>query len=217
MNRIWYVLLCSSLLLAGISAKAQNNEVCPDQASLVNETMNRITEVIVHDVFTPPVASRIYAYTAIAGYSAYHFIQGETPFTVKLNEFPELPLSSPNQPYCASLAMSSAMFETAKALLFSEAMVDSSSFTDFTAIYFEDKLDEKTRQTSINYGRFVARSLNGPARTTTGETPQPGALYTGKTGRQLGAHPPDKCRCRRTLLGTDAAFCAGQRQPVPTN
>jgi len=158
MNRIWYVLLCSSLLLAGISAKAQNNEICPDQASLVNETMNRITEVIVHDVFTPPVASRIYAYTAIAGYSAYHFIQGETPFTVKLNEFPELPLSSPNQPYCASLAMSSAMFETAKALLFSEAMVDS-SFTDFTAIYFEDKLDEKTRQTSINYGRFVASQV----------------------------------------------------------
>ena len=67
-------------------------------------------------------------------------------------------------------------------------MVDS-SFADFTAIYFEDKLDEKTRQTSINYGRFVASQvIEWAGRTTTGK-PAAWALYTGKTGRQLGAHP----------------------------
>ncbi|MDV7399253.1 hypothetical protein RZS08_48025, partial [Arthrospira platensis SPKY1] len=39
-------------------------------AEWAHRSMKKLTDVIVHDIFSPPVASRIYAYASIAGYEA---------------------------------------------------------------------------------------------------------------------------------------------------
>src|SRR5687768_16845338 len=36
----------------------------------LHRSVKHVTDVIVHDIFSPPVASRIYAYMSIAGYEA---------------------------------------------------------------------------------------------------------------------------------------------------
>ena len=35
---------------------------------LLHQNQDQLTQVIIYDVFTPPVASRIYAYTSLASY-----------------------------------------------------------------------------------------------------------------------------------------------------
>src|SRR5258708_10566242 len=44
-------------------AKVQDSE-------FFHRSMKAITDRIVHDIFSPPVASRIYAYATVAGYEA---------------------------------------------------------------------------------------------------------------------------------------------------
>ena len=40
-----------------------------NDASLFNDTMQILTDVVVYDIFSPPVASRVYVYPTIAAYS----------------------------------------------------------------------------------------------------------------------------------------------------
>ena len=39
-----------------------------DRADYLHQTVKQVTDVIVHDIFSPPVASRIYTYMTVAGY-----------------------------------------------------------------------------------------------------------------------------------------------------
>ena len=36
----------------------------------LHRSVKQITDIIVHDIFSPPVASRIYTYMSVAGYEA---------------------------------------------------------------------------------------------------------------------------------------------------
>ena len=40
-----------------------------NETSLFNDSMQQLTDVIVYDIFSPPVASRVYAYPTVAAYS----------------------------------------------------------------------------------------------------------------------------------------------------
>ncbi len=54
--------------------KKADPKILIDQ-NLLHQNMHQLTEVIIHDVFSPPVASRIYAYTSLAAYEAIRFDQ----------------------------------------------------------------------------------------------------------------------------------------------
>jgi hypothetical protein len=41
--------------------------------NLLHKNMHQLTEVIINDMFSPPVSSRIYAYTSLAAYEALKF------------------------------------------------------------------------------------------------------------------------------------------------
>ncbi|MEL6944827.1 MAG: phosphatidic acid phosphatase, partial [Bacteroidota bacterium] len=61
----------SFLLLMNCAAPV--NENYAEEASdpqFIHQSTKKITDVIVHDIFSPPVASRIYAYSSIAAYEA---------------------------------------------------------------------------------------------------------------------------------------------------
>src|SRR5476649_2403904 len=42
-------------------------------AEVLHQNENQLTQVIIYDVFTPPVAARIYGYTALASYEAMRY------------------------------------------------------------------------------------------------------------------------------------------------
>ena len=80
------------LILAGCETNSTTDEgfakkVNPDfqkdasNSEYIHRSMKALTDVIVHDIFSPPVASRIYTYPSIA---AYEILQHANPEYQKL-------------------------------------------------------------------------------------------------------------------------------------
>jgi hypothetical protein len=77
------------------SCKTKQSNFNADDPEILHGNVNRITEVIIYDVFNPPVASRIYAYTSLAQYEAVRFQDPNAPsFAAKLNDSPTCPRRS---------------------------------------------------------------------------------------------------------------------------
>jgi hypothetical protein len=82
----------------------------PQDPRLVHHTVAQVTEVIVYDVFSPPVASRIYAYTSLAMYECLrHARAGTPPLAGRLNGFGPLPAPPAGQVDYAAAAVKAAV------------------------------------------------------------------------------------------------------------
>ncbi len=85
----------------------------------------RITDRIVHDIFSPPVASRIYAYTSVAAYEAIrHSDPGFVTLAGQLHGLDSVPKPDPAKKINFNLASVHAALKLGKAFVFSEDKVD---------------------------------------------------------------------------------------------
>ncbi|MEK9830849.1 MAG: phosphatidic acid phosphatase, partial [Schleiferiaceae bacterium] len=66
MKRVQHALLLLSSLWS--CQPSQPEEVQP---ATIHAFMQEVTDRMVHDIFSPPVVSRVYAYVSTAGYEAY--------------------------------------------------------------------------------------------------------------------------------------------------
>lgn len=126
-----------------------------DNPQIFHQVFEKITEVIIHDIFSPPVASRVYAYVAIAGYeglvgehSEYHSLSGQ------LRNFENVPKPKENQKYNHSLVAFKAMMTVARKLTFSVAMYD--SLETLTFQQFKD-LPTDSYENSLAYGEHIGK------------------------------------------------------------
>jgi len=72
--------LLGSLVFAFMLASCAKDETYKktlNDPELFQASMKRLTDVIVHDIFSPPVASRIYAYPSVAAYEAVRTAYGK--------------------------------------------------------------------------------------------------------------------------------------------
>jgi hypothetical protein len=56
-----------------LSCKEKEASINLDVKDLLHQNQHQLTQVIIYDVFSPPVSSRIYAYTSLAAYEAIRF------------------------------------------------------------------------------------------------------------------------------------------------
>ena len=63
----WITIALLALAL-GLVVPAQH--AFAQDAGTLHRSIKAVTDVMVHDIFSPPVASRIYAYISVAGYEA---------------------------------------------------------------------------------------------------------------------------------------------------
>lgn len=126
-------------------------------ATPLHRAQKALTDVIVHDIFSPPVASRIYAYANVAAYevlvkqdSNYRSLHGQ------LHSFPAIP--APSNKVCKSLAGVYAFLITGKSLVFSEAMMQD-SLSKILQWYQTKKIDQKEYEASLKYGEQVAKVI----------------------------------------------------------
>ena len=96
------------------------NELALANPQYFIESMEALSDVIVYDIFSPPVASRNYAYPSIAAYevmaasdSSYQSLSGQ------ISEFTSGP-TAPTEEYSPAVASLSAFITTAKNFIFSE-------------------------------------------------------------------------------------------------
>ena len=130
----------------------------PD-AELLHAAMQQLTRVIVYDIFSPPQASRVYAYASVA---AYETLRQEHPdyrtLAGQLNGLTPVPAPEPNVEYSMPLAGVHAFMTVGRQLTFSRARMDS----------LREAMDERIRtsgvpkavaERSIAYGDTVARHI----------------------------------------------------------
>jgi hypothetical protein len=115
-----------------------------------------LTDIIVHDIFSPPVSCRIYTYAHMAAYEA--FIQQDTAYRSlhgQLRDFPAIP--KPTQPVSAPLAGIYAFLMTGKGLVFSEQALEDSA--QQVLQYYKKIVSPKVYKASLAHGQAVAESV----------------------------------------------------------
>ncbi|MBB5285430.1 hypothetical protein HNQ92_003587 [Rhabdobacter roseus] len=137
-------------------------DVYNQQASdpmLLHETATHLTDVIIHDIFKPPVASRIYSYSFLAAYEAlapaypeYQSLGGQ------LNQFEATPPPVTGQEYCFPLASVKAFTVVGRALTFSSDLWDNYE-KDFFKKYQAMGMPDDVYERSIAYGEQVAKHV----------------------------------------------------------
>jgi len=127
-----------------------------DETAILHASVKQVTDVIVHDIFSPPVAARIYAYMSIAGYEAA--IQGDEKYrsvSGQLNGFESVPRPEAGQEYSFELASVHAVLRIGKALVFSEDKMQ--VFYDSIMNQFRQTgISQETFDRSVAYGTQVA-------------------------------------------------------------
>lgn len=143
------VVLIMPLLLIGCKKEEPIDITSADYQN----TVDKITEIMVHDIFSPPVASRIYAYPNIAAYEiiaqnndSYLSLAGQI---THLRSIPTSKTENVNYPLAALVAH----MEVSKSVIFSEEMVE--QYRDSLYRIWENK-NEKEFIDAKTYGLEVA-------------------------------------------------------------
>jgi hypothetical protein len=124
-TRVSLVLLGTSLLQGCGHARADYRADAP-ASDLLHLAVGQLTGVIVYDIFSPPQASRVYAYASIAGYEALrHDDSTYRSLAGQLNGLTAPPAPHSGVQYYFPLAGIHAFMTVGKALTFSRGRMDS--------------------------------------------------------------------------------------------
>lgn len=146
------------VLFATLSCTQKKHTVIND-TDVVHSNVNKLTEIIIYDIFSPPVASRIYAYTSLAMYEALRFSEsGNASIAEKLNGFGVMPQPEEKQVYNYTLAATKA---------FSNVALKIRIYSDTVLRRYEDSLENEYRVSlpqdvydrSIAFGTKVAEAI----------------------------------------------------------
>jgi PAP2 superfamily len=130
----------------------------PDAAEVLHQNQNNLTDLIIYDIFSPPVASRIYAYTSLAAYEAIRYADTNAlSITAKLKGFGIMPQPGKNKKYDFTLAASKAFYTVAGQMTFSKDTL--AKFEEQTYAAFKNALDKEVYDSSIAFGTAIAKTI----------------------------------------------------------
>lgn len=154
--------LCLLIAIVGFfSCKPKNEHFQRDTANpdTYRACFIKIVDIITHDIFAPPVASRIMAYSSIAGYEAMvPGAKNQVSLAGQLHDLGPTPQPEPNKEYCYPVAGSIAVLHVGKALIFSEDSI--TVFKDKIIQKYKDAgIPDDVLDRSINYGTTVGKHI----------------------------------------------------------
>jgi hypothetical protein len=194
------------LFLGAIACSPKKSEPLDPVKLLINNE-DQLTQVIIYDVFTPPVASRIYVYSSIAAYEALRFSKpNTTSIAEKLNGFSKMPQPDPAKKYDFNLAATEAFFKvTRNVKVFS---VDSlTGYENNIHENFKQHLDETTYQNSISFGDTIAAVVLARAKND-------GYFKSRGKPKHLGSEEPGKWRPTPPDYADGVEWCWNTMQPM---
>lgn len=126
-------------------------------ATPLHRSQKALTDVIIHDIFSPPVVSRIYVYANIAAYEA---MAGQDKsyrsLSNQLKSFPSIPKAT--QAIVPSLAAVYAFLLTGEKLIFSEPVMRD-SISNIMQWYKSKGISPQLYRSSLAYGQMVSDSI----------------------------------------------------------
>lgn len=157
MKRLLNLCLLVLLVSCSVKHKKADSKLLTDQ-NLLHNNMQQLTKVIILDVFSPPVSSRIYSYTSLAAYEALRFQKPALKSIVKeLKGFSAMPVPDKRKNYNYLLSATKAFFTVAKKITFSK-----DTLVNYENIVYDDYkslLDKDTYDSSINFGEAVGNAI----------------------------------------------------------
>lgn len=152
MKKIVFILIMVSISIS--CTHDQNDEpitVTPDD---LHGSIDRVTNIMIHDIFSPPVASRIFAYPNIAAYEIIALKDdGYQSLAGQLHDLTPIPKPDSTQAINYELAALVAHMELSKRLIFSEDRME--AYRDSLYTIYEGK-NPSLFNASKNYGLKVA-------------------------------------------------------------
>ena len=145
------------LCLGFLACKNSKNDpaICAN-TQLIHHSVEKTTEIIVHDIFSPVVAGRIYAYSNIAlyetvrqGHPEYRSLAGQ------LRDLSEVPAPPADPNVDVNLAGLHAYMTVAKAMIFSEHEMEDHKLAMYAELDAKG-LPEDVFEASTAYGQTVA-------------------------------------------------------------
>ena len=176
-----------SFLFLLITACNQKRTQKLSDVDILHKNQDQLTQIIIYDVFTPPVASRIYVYSSLASYEAIRFSkEGAASIAEKLNGFGKMPQPEKDKEYDYTLAATKAFFTVVRNVrVFS---VDSlKNYEESVYNYFKENLEDSTYQRSVDFGDSIGKAILARAKTD-------GYLKSRGKPKYLGSNEPGKWR-----------------------
>ncbi|QQL51560.1 vanadium-dependent haloperoxidase [Mucilaginibacter ginkgonis] len=192
--------MCVIAALAGCKSKLGDGKKVSD-ADILHQNEDQLTQVIIYDVFTPPVASRIYGYASLASYEAMRYADPKyNSITAQLRGFAKMPEPQKGKTYNYTLAASKAFFTVAHKVIFS---VDSlKKYEDKLFGRFQDNLHDSVYARSVAFGEAIGKIIL--KRAAFDNYPQ-----TRGKPRFLGSHDPGKWQPTPPDYLDGVEFCWG--------
>jgi hypothetical protein len=190
----------------GISCNRKQETKLSD-SEILHQNMDQLTQVIIYDVFTPPVASRLYVYAALASYETIRFNrEGAPSIAAKLNGFGSLPEPEKNTKYDFTLAASKAFFNVVRNVkVFS---VDSlTRYEESLYVNFRRTLDEQVFNNSVEFGNKVSAVILERAG-------KDGYFTSRGKPKYLGSNDPGKWRPTPPDYLDGVEWCWNTMQPM---
>jgi len=151
--KIIFGLVCIAGMLWSCQDQTEPIVISPEH---FHESVDRTTNVIIHDIFSPPVASRIYAYPNIAAYEILAASDANfAPLAGQLKDLTPIK-AAPAEHYNPELAALVAHMDMSRRLIFSEDML--TVYRDSLYAVWS-KNNPKEYETSKEYGLEVAAHI----------------------------------------------------------
>ena len=130
-----------------------------DNPELFQSVMQNLTDIVVYDIFSPPVASRVYLYPTIAAYEiiAAHQPESFNSLAGQVKDLNEIPKSD-NKAIIPNLAALFSFNSVGKKLIFSQDKMESFE-NEFYQKLIDYNVPKKVIKASKNYGEEVAEFI----------------------------------------------------------
>ena len=152
-----FLMLLMGILMLNMGTVSQA-QTAGNEAEPLRRAEKAVTDVMVHDIFSPPVAARIYLYTNIAAYETLVKANPESYASLhgQVKGFPAIP--GPREKIAFPLASVYAFLLAGKKFVFSEPILED-SIRNILRLYKNKNIGEAVYKASLAYGKQVADSV----------------------------------------------------------
>ena len=153
------VALGALLLQMGCASGTREGGLGKHETDALHDAMHQLTMVMVYDIFSPPQASRVYAYASVAAYEAFRHGHPEyRTLAGQLNGLTPVPEPDSTLQYSMPLAGVHALMTVGRALTFSRPRMDSLR-TAMDERFRTGGIDAPVYERSIAYGDMLAKHI----------------------------------------------------------
>jgi hypothetical protein len=152
------VLIISAAVFLFTSCNRADKIKMLSDEEVLHQNVDQLTQLIIYDAFSPPVASRIYGYTALAAFEAVRFKDKRyRSIAEQMSGFNAMPKPQKGKDYNYTLAASKAFFTVAYKVTFS---IDTlKKYEDKVFAMYRSNLNDSTYSRSIAFGEKIGMAV----------------------------------------------------------